>query len=130
MTTSETSAATSAAKFFTEIKNKDHFSEILANNPGYVILKFGAAWCGPCKTVAPHIDAWKAKLGANVEYYDIDIDESVEIYVYLKARKMVNGIPCILVYKRGNVSYVPDDAALGANVFDINHVFNCVIQGE
>jgi thioredoxin 1 len=118
-----------SAAFFTEIKSKDAFFEILKQNPGYIILKFGAEWCGPCKAVAPHINGWKSKLGGNVQYYDIDIDNSVELYVYLKARKMVNGIPCILVYKRGNTTYIPDDAALGANVFDINHVFDNVIQG-
>jgi thioredoxin 1 len=102
----------------------------LANNPGYVILKFGAPWCGPCKTVAPTINQWKPHLPKNVHYYDIDIDVNMEIYGYLKTRKMVNGIPCVLVYKRGNTTYIPDDAALGGNVFDINNLFNGVANGS
>jgi hypothetical protein len=54
----------------------------------------------------------------------------MEIYGYLKTRKMVNGIPCVLVYKRGNTTYIPDDAALGGNVFDINNLFNGVANGS
>ena len=131
MTTSVPESASSAgASFFTEIRNRDHFSDILANNPGYVILKFGAPWCGPCKTVAPTINQWKPHLPKNVHYYDIDIDVNMEIYGYLKTRKMVNGIPCVLVYKRGNTTYIPDDAALGGNVFDINNLFNGVANGS
>ena len=118
-----------SAKFLTEIKNKDHFFEILGTNPGYIVLKFGAEWCGPCKMIAPLVEQWKTKLSDNVEYYDINVDNSVEIYGYLKARKMVNGIPCILVYKQGNTTYIPDDAALGANEMDINHLFTGIIQG-
>ena len=125
MTTNE---SISGASFFNGIRDKAHFTEILANNPGYVILKFGAPWCGPCKTVAPVVNQWKSKLSDNVNFYDIDIDVNMEIYGFLKTRKMVNGVPCILVYKRDNTSYIPDDATLGANVNDINNLFDGVVK--
>jgi len=127
-TVTDTDTPATTAAFFTEIRDKVHFSEILNNNPGYVILKFGAEWCGPCKTVAPVINKWKPFLSNKVAYYDIDIDVNMEIYGFLKTRKMVNGIPCVLVYKSGNTSYIPDDAALGANVTDINNLFDGVIK--
>jgi hypothetical protein len=34
----------------------------------------------------------------------IDIDDNFEIYAFLKSKKMVNGVPVILCYKKGNQS--------------------------
>ena len=36
---------------------------------------------------------------------------------------MVNGIPVILLYKKGNVSYIPDDAITGADPADLDKFF-------
>jgi hypothetical protein len=33
----------------------------------------------------------------------------------LKSKKMVNGIPVILCYKKGNATYIPDDSITGAD---------------
>jgi hypothetical protein len=46
---------------------------------------------------------------------DIDVDESFDLYAHLKQKKMVNGIPVILMFKKGNVSYIPDDSVTGAD---------------
>jgi hypothetical protein len=45
---------------------------------------------------------------------DIDVDESFDFYALLKNKKMVNGIPVILCYKKGNSTYIPDDMITGA----------------
>ena len=36
---------------------------------------------------------------------------------------MVNGIPVMLCYKKGNKSFVPDDAVTGANPAELNEFF-------
>ena len=33
---------------------------------------------------------------------DIDVDQSFDFYSFLKSKKMVNGIPVLLCYKKGN----------------------------
>jgi hypothetical protein len=33
----------------------------------------------------------------------------------IKSKKMVNGIPVILCYKKGNTTYIPDDSITGAD---------------
>ena len=35
--------------------NDSNFKEILSNN-SVVVVDFGAAWCGPCRAIAPIID--------------------------------------------------------------------------
>ena len=51
------------------------------------------------------------------------MDESFDLYAYLKSKKMVNGIPVMLCYKKGNVSFAPDDAVTGAEPFALDAFF-------
>jgi hypothetical protein len=37
---------------------------------------------------------------------------------------MLNGIPTILVFKKDNISFVPDHSVVGANIAEINNIFN------
>ena len=36
---------------------------------------------------------------------------------------MLNGIPAILTYKKGNESYVPDDIVVGADNYQVTEFF-------
>ena len=94
--------------------NRQDFVNLLEVNPGLIIIKFGATWCGPCKIIAPVVNGFFALSPNDVVCADIDVDESFDVYVYLKSKKMVNGIPVILCYKKGNNTYIPDDSVTGA----------------
>lgn len=107
----------------TEIPNKIAFQETLERNPGLIIIKFGAEWCGPCKKIEAHVKILMSKMPDNTQCYIIDVDESLEVYSFLKNKKMVNGIPAILAYYAGNVSYIPDDSVIGADVVKVNEFF-------
>ena len=91
------------------------FQEIMENNPGLVIIKLGATWCGPCQVIAPDVKAMFAAMPSNVQCLSIDIDENINLYSFLKKKRVVNGVPAILCYKRGNTSNVPDDYMIGAS---------------
>ena len=107
----------------TEIPNNIAFQETLERNPGLIIIKFGAEWCGPCKKIEAHVKILMSKMPDNTQCYIIDVDESLEVYSFLKNKKMVNGIPAILAYYVGNVSYIPDDSVIGADVIKVNEFF-------
>jgi len=51
------------------------------------------------------------------------VDDMFDIYSYLKKNKMVNGIPAILVWKKGNTSVVADYSVTGADTAKINSLF-------
>ena len=51
----------------------------------------------------------------NVLCCDLDVDECDDLYAMMKSKRMVNGIPVILCYKKGNTSYIPDDSVTGAD---------------
>ena len=63
------------------------------------------------------------KMPSNVQCYIIDIDNSLEVYSFLKNKKMVNGIPAILAYYSENTSHIPDDVVIGADAVKINEFF-------
>lgn len=99
----------------TEIASREAFFHLLSNNPGLVILKLGAEWCGPCKKIKPIVDGFFATSPEKVVCGDINIDESFDFYSLLKSKKMVNGIPVMLCYKKGNTNFIPDDTVTGAD---------------
>jgi len=91
-----------------------------------IILKFSAVWCGPCKLIAPLCEEWKKHTmpAERIYWVDIDIDESIELYVALKSKRMISGVPTLLAF-RGDKNatrgqwYIPDDSVSGGNVQNV-----------
>jgi thioredoxin 1 len=83
--------------------------EILTNEmetPNTCVLKFGASWCGPCRTLNPVMDEIAAENG-DVQTYSIDCDTEKE----LTAKFQVRNIPVTVFIKDGNVI----DRLIGVN---------------
>lgn len=113
------------SNIITEIQSTDEFYNILQQNNGVVIIKFGAIWCGPCKKISPIVHQWFNNLKDNdkIQLAEIDVDHSFEIYAYLKTKKMVKGIPAILAYYKGNTTFAVDDSVSGTDEHNINAFF-------
>ena len=107
----------------TRFDTRNDFFQLLTNNPGLIIVKFGAEWCGPCKLISPVLEGFFATSPNNVVCADIDVDESFDIYAFMKSKKMVNGIPVILCYKKGNTTFIPDDSITGADPGQLHAFF-------
>ena len=106
-----TSATESKSKeIFTEVHDREQFLAILKENPGIMVFKFGADWCAPCQTIKDDVEQYFANTPDNVYCFDLDIDESFDLYAFLKSKKMVTGVPSILAYIKGNESFVSDFA--------------------
>jgi thiol-disulfide isomerase/thioredoxin len=105
------------------ITNRDHFGELLKSNPGLFILKFGAEWCGPCKTIDEGIEWYFERMPENIQTAIIDIDKCSDVYSFLKSKRVINGVPVLLCYNKGNLSHIPDDIVIGADKNKINEFF-------
>jgi len=112
-------------EIITEIASLAEFKALLDQNPGVFIMKLGAEWCGPCKKIEPLVHELMAKVPTDkIQCAIIDVDESFELYAFLKTKKMVSGIPAILAYHAGNTHYIPDDVVIGADPDQIVELFN------
>jgi hypothetical protein len=106
-----------------EIANRQAFMTLLQHNPGLIVLKLGAEWCGPCKTIKSAVHGFFASAPPEVVCGDIDVDNSFDFYSFLKSKKMVNGIPVLLCYKKGNSTYIPDDMITGSDPAQLHQFF-------
>jgi thiol-disulfide isomerase/thioredoxin len=57
------------------------------------IIKFGATWCGPCKTQDREMEDLPEYMKFRVEKYDVDEIGSME----LAKRYGVRGVPCMIL---------------------------------
>ena len=108
----------------TEVITRDEFGALLTNNNGVMLFKFGAEWCGPCKKIENLLHELFEELPENVSIYVLDVDDCFDLFSYLKHKKMVNGIPCILAYYRGNFSYAPDLCYSGTDNGELLRLFD------
>ena len=107
----------------TSFSSRKDFLNLLEENPGLIVLKFGATWCKPCKIIKPVVDAFFASSPNNVLCCDIDIDESFDLYAFLKSKKMVLGVPVLLCYTKGNTTYIPTDSVTGIDPNELDSFF-------
>ena len=103
--------------------SKDDFVNQLQNNQGVFIIKFGAEWCGPCKRIEGLVTDLMNQLPSTVKCAIIDVDDNFEIYAMFKSKKMINGIPAIFAYRKGNITPIPDDVVVGADENQIRTFF-------
>ena len=110
-------------QIISEIASRDAFFHLLKNNPGLIVLKFGADWCGPCKSIHSVVQGFFLTSPVDVVCGDINVDESFDLYSFLKSKKMLTGIPALLCYQKGNHTFIPDDSITGADPVGLHSFF-------
>ncbi len=62
-----------------------------------VLVDFWAVWCGPCRAIAPAVDAVADEYAGRAKVFKLNVDENPEI----AGRYGVQSIPTLIVFKGG-----------------------------
>jgi thioredoxin 1 len=75
------------------------FDETLATTEGLLLVDFWAPWCGPCRAIAPVLDALASESAGTVTVAKVNVDEEPA----LAGRHEIRSIPTILLVKDGRI---------------------------
>jgi len=97
-----------------ELTTRTELISFIKENP-FVILKFTATWCGPCKRIAPLVKELFSKMPDTIYMVVIDIDKARDISSYLR----VKSVPSLCNYINGQ----PMDSVVGSKPDKITSFF-------
>lgn len=92
-----------------EVNDASFEQEVLQSDQP-VLVDFWAAWCGPCKALAPIVDEVASEYSGKLKVMKMDVDRNQATPM----RYGIRGIPALLLFKGGKVAdqivgYVPKD---------------------
>ena len=71
---------------YTNIKTANELLTVLRKAEKPTIVKLGASWCGPCRTIEPTFYDLMNRTRNQFQWVLVDIDEAFELYGYLKKK--------------------------------------------
>ena len=84
------------------------FDKAVLKNPLPVLVDFWAAWCGPCRMIAPFVEELAKELDGKLAVCKVDVDSAQG----LAERYGIQSIPTLMVFKGGQpvktlIGYLP-----------------------
>jgi len=76
-----------------------NFDEKVLQSDLPVLVDFWAIWCGPCRMVAPAVEAVAEQFAGKAKVFKVDVDNEGEI----AARYGIMSIPTLMYFKNGKV---------------------------
>jgi thioredoxin 1 len=77
----------------------DSFQADVLDSDVPVLVDFWADWCGPCRMIAPSVDAIAEEFQGKLKVAKVDIDDNPAI----PGRYGIVGIPTLMLFKGGQV---------------------------
>ena len=77
----------------------DNFDEQIKKVSGPVLVDFWAAWCGPCKMIAPSLEQLAGEMAGRATVAQVNVDENGDV----ANRFGIRSIPTLMIFKEGRV---------------------------
>ncbi len=81
-----------------EVGDQNFDAEVL-NSPVPVLVDFWAAWCAPCRMLAPVVEAVAEKYVGKAKVVKLKVDENT----LTSGKYNIKGIPTLLLFKNGTI---------------------------
>jgi thioredoxin 1 len=88
-----------AGQFVSDVTDAEFESKVLQSDTP-VLVDFWAAWCGPCRALAPVVDSIAEEYNGKLKVMKMDVDKNN----MTPGRYGIRGIPALLVFKGGKVA--------------------------
>jgi thioredoxin 1 len=87
-----------ATQNIAQISDDSFKAEVLESDVP-VLVDFWAVWCGPCRAIAPHLEALAQELAGKVRVVKLNIDDNQQTPMSYQIRS----IPTLLLFKAGDL---------------------------
>jgi thioredoxin 1 len=88
----------------------DNFDQEVVQSTLPVLVDFWAPWCGPCRAVAPVVEAMAKAFGDKLKVVKVNVDDSPQV----ATKYGIRSIPTLMIFKDGQpaetmVGYMGED---------------------
>ena len=77
--------------------NEGNFAQVVLQSKTPTLVDFWAAWCGPCRALAPIVEAVAEQYAKSARVVKLNVDESPTV----TQRYGIQGIPTLILFQEG-----------------------------